>query len=66
MHAEKVLGFGDGTDYLTNKELMAVFHPSNPRLPYVYEKFSQWGAIMDWDFCPECVEAAAMSESKVQ
>lgn len=41
---------------------MVLFHPSNPRLPYVYEKFSHWGTLTDWDFCPECVEAAAMSE----
>lgn len=42
---------------MTNRDLMSWLHPSNPRLPYVYENFATWGTANDWDFCPECTGA---------
>ncbi|CAM9782570.1 unnamed protein product [Ectocarpus sp. 12 AP-2014] len=58
------LGMGAGTDLLTNRELMDILHPSNPRLPFVFEKFDTWGTAKSWDFCPECAAAAAAAAAK--
>ncbi|CAB1114279.1 TYR [Ectocarpus sp. CCAP 1310/34] len=51
---ERMLGLGDGTELLTNSDLVEILHPSNPKLPYVYEGFNKWGTCTDWDPCPEC------------
>ncbi|CAN0296732.1 unnamed protein product [Pylaiella littoralis] len=56
--SEKYLGMGSGTELLTNSQLMSMFHASNPRLPYVYDRFDKWGTVEDWDFCPECLAAS--------
>ena len=47
---EKDFGFGDGTDFLTNQDIIDLLSPSNPALPYVYDKFDTWGSCTDWDF----------------
>ena len=52
--AERDLGMGTGTAYLTNKELVSFLHASNPRLPYVFDNFAKWGTVDDWNFCPNC------------
>lgn len=48
--SEESLGFGSGTDFLTNADLMLLLHASNPRLPYIYEKFDTWGSTKGWEF----------------
>ena len=62
--AESALGAGQGTEFLTNDDIMHVLHASNPRLPYVFEKFSKWGVTDDWDFCPECLVDAAIDDEE--
>ncbi|CAM9793594.1 unnamed protein product [Ectocarpus sp. 12 AP-2014] len=47
---ERDFGFGDGDEPLTNQEIIDFLFPTNPRLPYVYDKFDSWGACTDWDF----------------
>ncbi|CAM9521680.1 unnamed protein product [Ascophyllum nodosum] len=61
---ESALGAGQGTEFLTNDDIMHVLHASNPRLPYVFEKFSKWGVTDDWDFCPECLVDAAIDDEE--
>jgi len=41
---------GDGTDFLTNQEIIDLLSPSNPKLPYAYDKFDTWGPCTGWDF----------------
>lgn len=52
--AEKLLGLGHGTTFLTNKDILELMHPLNPQVPYIYENFAQWGNTNTWDPCPEC------------
>eukprot|EP00752_Nemacystus_decipiens_P007679 g6864.t2 len=47
---EQAFGFGDGTEFLTNQQIIDLLSPSNPSLPYVYDKFDTWGSCSDWDF----------------
>ncbi|CAB1103907.1 TYR [Ectocarpus sp. CCAP 1310/34] len=47
---ERDFGFGDGDEPLTNQEIIDFLFPTNPRLPYVYDKFDSWGVCTDWDF----------------
>lgn len=56
---ERMLGLGDGSELLTNADLVELLHPSNPKLPYVYEGFNKWGTCTDWDPCPECGDASS-------
>eukprot|EP00904_Undaria_pinnatifida_P014260 jgi/Undpi1/9965/HiC_scaffold_28.g12419.m1 len=58
---EKDLGIGEGTEFLTNAQIMSFLHPSNPQLPFLYGTFEKWGTMDNWDFCPECVAPAATS-----
>ncbi|CAM9966345.1 unnamed protein product [Scytosiphon promiscuus] len=51
---EVMLGLGDGTELLTNANILELLYPSNPQLPYIYEGFGKWGTCTDWDACPEC------------
>lgn len=44
------LGFGDDTNLLTNEQIQQMLHPSNPEMPYVYNKFDAWGTCENWDF----------------
>eukprot|EP00752_Nemacystus_decipiens_P002661 g2489.t1 len=47
---EREFGFGDGTDFLTNQEIIDLLSPANPKLPYAYDKFDTWGPCTGWDF----------------
>eukprot|EP00752_Nemacystus_decipiens_P002672 g2500.t1 len=47
---ERVFGFGDGTDFLTNQEIIDLLSPANPKLSYAYDKFDTWGSCTDWNF----------------
>lgn len=44
------LGFGDDTTLLTNDQIQQMLHPSNPEMPYLYDKFGNWGTCDQWDF----------------
>lgn len=56
--AERDLGMGDGESVLTNRQIMDLIHPGNPKVPYVYNNFNAWGNVTDWDPCVECSSAA--------
>ncbi|CAN0296786.1 unnamed protein product [Pylaiella littoralis] len=56
---ERMLGFGDGSEFLTNERLLELLHPLNPKVPYLYEGFEKWGTCTDWDPCPECSAAVS-------
>lgn len=55
---EKLLGFGSGTDFLTNAELLEYLHPMLDKTNYIYDDFTTWGTCTDWDPCPSCSMAA--------
>lgn len=57
--AEQSLGMGTELELLTNAELLKILHPTNLRLPYVYEHMETWGTRSDGGLCPECAEVAA-------
>ncbi len=42
-NAEKLLGIGNGTSFLTNERLLELMDPTNPEMPYVFTDFSRWG-----------------------
>eukprot|EP00903_Cladosiphon_okamuranus_P010576 g10001.t1 len=44
------LGFGESADLLTNAQIQRLMNPSNPGLPYVYDKINTWGDCKEWDF----------------
>lgn len=48
--SERDFGFGDSDELLTNQEIIDLLFPTNPKLPYVYDKFDSWGSCTDWDF----------------
>lgn len=52
-----MLGMGDSTELLTNAGILELLHPTNPKVPYLYEGFEKWGTCTDWDACPECTDA---------
>eukprot|EP00904_Undaria_pinnatifida_P001215 jgi/Undpi1/11094/HiC_scaffold_30.g13392.m1 len=52
---EKSLGQGSGTSFLTNEDILRIAHPSNSKLPYLYNNFDTWGTCTDWNPCPDCV-----------
>ncbi|CAB1114283.1 unnamed protein product [Ectocarpus sp. CCAP 1310/34] len=61
---EQTLGLGEGSELLTNADLTEILHPSNPKLPYLYEAFGKWGTCTDWDPCPECSDTAALARQR--
>lgn len=61
LRSERMLGLGDGSNLLTNADLLEILDPQNPELPYLYEGFQKWGTCSDWDPCPECVDSRSSS-----
>lgn len=49
-HAEIDLEYGDSSELLTNAQIQTLLRPSNPGLPYVYDKINTWGDCTEWDF----------------
>eukprot|EP00752_Nemacystus_decipiens_P002673 g2501.t1 len=47
---ERVFGFGDGTNFLTNQQILDLLSPANAKLPYAYDKFDTWGSCTNWNF----------------
>lgn len=52
--SERVMGLGNGTEMLTNAQLMDLLSPYTGKITYMYDSFRQWGDCVDWDPCPEC------------
>lgn len=55
---EKLLGFGSGTDFLTNAELLEYLNPMSNKTNYIYDDFTTWGTCTEWDPCPSCTRAS--------